>query len=73
MYYLVEITTYVNSTPDAYAVYAHDSMDGAVAAFHQKMSGAMRNENYASELCIVIDGMGDMYKKEYWVRQNVAE
>ena len=73
MFYLVEITTYVNSTPDAYAVYSYDSMDGAVAAFHQKMSGAMRNENYASELCIVIDSFGATRRSEHWVRQNVAE
>lgn len=73
MYYLVEITTYNNGTSDAHAVYAYDNEDGAVAAFHQKMSGAMRNENYASELCIVFDSFGAMHRSEHWVRQNVAE
>lgn len=73
MYYLVEITTYVNSTPDAYAVYAYNTKDEAVAAWHQKLSGAMKNTNYASELCLVIDSFGAMHKSEYWVRQNVAE
>lgn len=74
MYYLIEITTYNNGTAAAYAVYAYDTKDGAVAAFHQKLSGAMKNVNYASELCMVSDGVGVVYKNEYWQRQaNVAE
>ena len=73
MYYVIEITTYNNGTADAYGVYAKQTIDSAIATFHQKMSGAMRNENYASELCIVIDSFGATRRSEHWVRQNVAE
>ena len=48
-YYLVEITTYMDETPDAKGVYEYDDKDLAIANFHSKMGGAMKNENYASE------------------------
>ena len=53
-YYLIEITTYVNDTPDAKGIYSYDSETDAVANFHSKMGGAMKNSNYASELVRVI-------------------
>lgn len=68
MYYLLEITTYNNGTKDAYGVYAHETLDGATAAFHQKLAGAIRNESYASELCLIIDGHGAVQRHEYWER-----
>ena len=48
-YYLVEITTYVDETPDSKGVYEYDNETDAIATFHSKMGGAMKNENYASE------------------------
>lgn len=68
MYYLIEITTYVDGTKDAYGVYNYGTQDEATAAFHQKMAGAIRNENYASELCMIIDGQGATQRHEYWAR-----
>lgn len=68
MYYLVEITKYNNETADAYGVYAYDTLDGAVAAYHQKLRGAIVNETYASELCMIINGLGAVQRYEYWER-----
>jgi len=48
-YYLIEITTYMDETPDAKGVYEYDNETDAIANFHSKMGGAMKNENYASE------------------------
>lgn len=73
MYYLVEITTYNNGTKDAFGVYAHETEDGAVAAYHQKLAGAMKNENYQSEMCLVIDSNGVVRKFEKWTRKTTPE
>lgn len=67
-YYLIEITTYVDDTPDSKGVYEYDDKDLAIANFHSKMGGAMKNDNYASELVQVISGSGQVVKTEYWVR-----
>ena len=71
MFYLVEITTYLNGTPDAKGIYSYDTETDAVANFHSKMGGAMKNNNYASELVQVISGSGQVIKTEYWVRPVV--
>lgn len=70
MFYLIEITTYEDNTKDAYGVYPQETLDVATASFHQKMAGAIRNENYASELCLLIDGRGAVQRYEYWERGN---
>ena len=70
MFYLLEITTYNNGTADAYGVYPNQTEDGAVAAFHQKLAGAMRNENYQSEMCLIVDGNGVVRKFEKWTRRE---
>lgn len=67
-YYLIEITTYNNGTADAAGVYTYEDKDLAVANFHSKMGGAMKNENYASELLVVLSETGDTVKREYYVR-----
>ena len=48
-YYLIEVTTYVDETPDAKGIYSYDTETEAVANYHTKMGGAMKNANYASE------------------------
>jgi hypothetical protein len=67
-YYLTEITTYNNGTADATGIYPYDDKDLAVANFHSKMGGAMKNANYASELLVVMSGSGELVKRDYWVR-----
>lgn len=73
MFYLVEITAYKDSTPVGKAIYGAYTKDEALAAFFQKMRGAIVNENYASEMCMIVDERGAVQRYEYWVRQNVAE
>ena len=67
-YYLVEITTYMDETKDAYGTYPYDTKDLAIANFHSKMGGAMKNENYATELLTVFDSYGKVIKTEYFER-----
>ena len=69
-YYVVEITTYVDETPDAKGVYAYDSETEAMAAYHNKMGGAMKNENYESELIIVSNSIGGILKVDYFNRNG---
>lgn len=73
MFYLVEITTYNNGTKDAFGVYAHETEDSVLAAFHQKLAGAMRNDTYQSEMCIVLDTNGVVRKFEKWTRKTASE
>ena len=53
-YYLVEISNYMNKTAESRAVYAYDSKDEAIANFHIKLGNAVGDENYKSELVMVI-------------------
>ena len=68
MYYLLEITTYNNGSPVGKGVYSYDSPDSALAAFHQKLAGAINNATYASELCMIIVGNGGVMRQEFWER-----
>ena len=68
MFYLIEITTYNNSTPVAKGVYNYNTLDEALASFFGKLRGAIINETYATELCIIIDGRGSVKRYEYWER-----
>ena len=73
MYYLIEITTYNDSTPTGKAIYSYETHDEALATFFQKMRGAIVNPNYASEMCMIIDGRGAVQRYEFWERQNATE
>lgn len=68
MFYLIEITKYNNGTADGYGVYSYATLDEAVAAYHGKLRGAIVNETYASELCMIINGIGAVQRYEYWER-----
>ena len=69
MYYLIEITTYNNGTPTAKGVYSYESTNSAIAAFHQKMAGAINNATYETEMCMIIDAVGSVQRYEYWARR----
>lgn len=47
MYYLIEVTTYNDSTPTGKAIYSYETYDEALAAFYGKMRGAIVNTDYA--------------------------
>lgn len=68
-FYLIEISTYVDGTKDAKAIYEYDDLNSATAAFHQKLAGAMNNENYATEYCAIIECNDNRLQRyEYFVR-----
>lgn len=73
MFYVIEISTYNNETPTAKAVYGYETHDEALATFYQKMRGAIVNDTYASELCMIINERGSVQRYEYWERQTTAE
>lgn len=72
-YYLIELTTYMDTTPDAKGIYGYATMDEAVANFHTKLGGAMKNANYKSECVVVITNTGTTVKSEYWARSAEVE
>lgn len=45
-------------------------MDEAVAAYHGKLRGAIVNDIYASELCMIANGIGAVQRYEYWERKT---
>ena len=63
MFYVIEVST-VDSQIAGKAIYDRDELDKAVALFHQKLATAMNSELYTSELCMVIDSNGAVYKTE---------
>lgn len=46
----------------------YDDENTAVANFHSKMGGAMKNDKYASELLMVISNTGYVIENKYYVR-----
>ena len=45
----------------------------AIANFHSKMGGVMKNTNYASELLVVVNNTGAVVENGYYVRPIKAE
>lgn len=68
MFHLVEITSYADSTPPAKGVYDYETEIETLAKFHKKLGGAMDNENYATELVVVMDEKGNIIAKDYFAR-----
>lgn len=72
-FYVVEITTYNNGTPDAKGVYEYANENAAMASYHKKMGGAMDNENYETEMIIVVNSIGGILKVDYFNRHPESE
>lgn len=72
-FYVIEITTYNNETPDAKGVYEYSNENAAMASYHNKMGGAMNNENYETELLIVVNSIGGILKVDYFNRHPESE
>ena len=68
VYYLMEVTTYVDETPKAKGLYEYEDEISALAKFHQKLGGAMANENFATELVQVVAENGVVIATEYFER-----
>jgi hypothetical protein len=73
MYHLIEITNYNDGTAEAKGMYAYATEEEAIANFHTKLGGAMKNDKYESELVVVITNTGAVIKSEYWVRYHGLE
>ena len=67
-YYVIEITTYNNGTSDSKGIYEYDNKQDAIATFHSKMGGAMKNTTYATELLLVISEEGSTVRMERFER-----
>lgn len=72
-YYVIEITKYADGTADSKSIYAYDDETEAVATFHSKMGGAMKNANYAFELVQVINDYGVVIESKYFERKAKTE
>lgn len=59
MYYLVIV-----QNGNTQAVYAHNSYDSALAAYHNEL--AYRAEGRTSTLCVILDEYGNTIKQELW-------
>lgn len=68
VYYLIEVTTYVDETPKAKGIYEYEDEISALAKFHQKLGGAMDKKNYATELVQVVAGNGVVVATEFFER-----
>ena len=72
-YYVIEVTKYADGTADSKAIYTYDDEDSAVATFHLKMGGAIKNTNYAFELVQVINDYGVVIESKYFERKVKTE
>lgn len=73
MFYLIEIST-GDTKIQGKAIYEYDSLDKAVANFHSKLGVAMKSELYKTELVMVIDENGSVWKVEkYESKYGVSE
>lgn len=72
-YYVIEVTKYADGTADSKSIYTYDDEVEAVATFHQKMGGAMKNVNYAFELVQVINDYGVVIESKYFERKVETE
>lgn len=68
MYYVIEITTYINKETVDKAIYSYATQLEALGAFHKKMGGAMTNETFKTELLTVIAENGATLAHDYFVR-----
>lgn len=68
MFYVMEISRYVDGSPTSKGIYTYDNEIDAMATFHSKLGGAMKNSNYAFELVHVVNDYGVVIASEYFER-----
>lgn len=66
MYYLIEITTKADKTEKG--VYNYETLNEAVANFHSKLGGAMKNDTYLAEMLMVIDARGAVQTSDFYAK-----
>ena len=65
-YYVLEVSN-GDSRIKGKAVYEYATYNEAVATFHQKLATAMKSDLYTSELVVVMDETGRVFKTERYV------
>ena len=65
-YYVIEISN-GDERIQGKAVYEYNTVNEAVAIFHQKLATAMKSDLYTSELVLVINETGRVFKTENYV------
>lgn len=73
MFYLIEITSYMDKDKVDTGIYSYTDRTLAIANFHSKMGGAMKNTNFKTEMLMVIDGKGGLQTCDYWEREIEPE
>ena len=72
-FYVIEIANYNDGTAESKGIYSYATQEEAIATFHSKMGGAMKNTKYESELLMVIRTDGGVIRSEKWNREHTAE
>ena len=67
MFYVLQVSTGESAIAGS-AVYRYNTLDEAVATFHSKMGTAMKSLMYATELLMVVDDNGAVYRTEKFTR-----
>lgn len=66
-YYVIELST-EDSGKTVPGTYPYDTLDDALASYHNKMGGVMKNKTYAAELIMVINSDGGVHVTDKWIR-----
>lgn len=67
MFYVFEASTGDPSIAGT-AIYTYPTLDGAVATWHAKMGVAMKSDLYDTELLVVMDSDGAVYRTEKYTK-----
>lgn len=65
-YFLIELSEIGGKIEKG--VYEYATKREAMASYHGKMSGAMKNDNYESESVIIVDSSNVIVEKDQYVR-----
>ena len=61
MFYLIII-----QNDSSQVIYGYETYDAALAAFHNEL--AYRADGRNKTVCVIINSLGELIKREYWVR-----
>lgn len=73
MFYVIEISKMKDSDKVGKSIYEYATQIEAVGTFHQKLGGAMRNEDFISDMLTVIDERGATIAHDYFLREIEPE
>lgn len=67
MYFVIEVST-GDAAIAGKAVYQYNTQEEAVGTFHSKLGAAMKSDKFTTELCMVIDDNGAVYRSEKYIK-----